>query len=77
MKKVVFLVAALIVSTAALAQPAHGPASHGPGVDSRHDQPVDRHMQSDHKKKVWVPAHREHGRLVKDHYTWRRIRIDV
>lgn len=23
------------------------------------------------KKKVWVPAHRSHGRLVKGHYVWR------
>jgi hypothetical protein len=24
-----------------------------------------------HKKKVWVPAHRSKGRLVKGHYVWR------
>ena len=24
-----------------------------------------------HKHKVWVPAHRSHGRLVKGHYVWR------
>lgn len=24
-----------------------------------------------HKHKVWVPAHRSRGRLVKGHYVWR------
>jgi hypothetical protein len=24
-----------------------------------------------HKRKVWVPAHRSKGRLVKGHYAWR------
>lgn len=24
-----------------------------------------------HKQKVWVPAHRSRGRLVKGHYVWR------
>lgn len=24
-----------------------------------------------HKQKVWVPAHRSKGRLVKGHYIWR------
>jgi hypothetical protein len=71
MKKIVFLAAALMVSAASFAQPSHGPAPHGPGVDQRHDRPVARHMRSAHKKKVWVPSHREHGRLVKGHYVWR------
>lgn len=25
------------------------------------------------KKKVWVPAHRTNGRLVKGHYVWRTL----
>ena len=24
-----------------------------------------------HARKVWVPAHRSHGRLVRGHYVWR------
>lgn len=71
MKKIAFLFAALLVSAGAIAQPGPGPAPHGPGVDQRHDRPSGRPMRNDHKRKVWVPTHRDHGRLVKGHYVWR------
>ncbi|MGJ7526687.1 MULTISPECIES: hypothetical protein [unclassified Variovorax] len=62
MKKILFALAACaLVSTAALAQPMpprHGP---GPGYDRPHHRP----------HKVWVPAHREHGRMVRGHYDYR------
>jgi hypothetical protein len=32
---------------------------------------VNRSQAATHKKKVWVPAHRSKGRLVKGHYVWR------
>jgi len=59
MKKTLLILAAacglFAASTAAMAQPHPGPGYHGHG----------------HKHKVWVPAHREHGRLVRGHYVWR------
>ncbi|KPU94236.1 hypothetical protein APR51_27945 [Variovorax paradoxus] len=64
MKKTLFILAAalglLASSGAALAQPHPGP-----GYDRPHMAPVHR------KHKVWVPAHREHGRYVRGHYVWR------
>jgi len=27
--------------------------------------------QAPKRHKVWVPAHREHGRMVRAHYVWR------
>ena len=32
---------------------------------------VHRGQVARHKKKVWVPAHRSKGRLVRGHYVWR------
>jgi len=32
---------------------------------------VNRAQVARHKQKVWVPAHRSKGRLVKGHYIWR------
>lgn len=32
---------------------------------------VNRAEVTRHKHKVWVPAHRSKGRLVKGHYVWR------
>jgi hypothetical protein len=32
---------------------------------------VHRAQVARHKHKVWVPAHRSKGRLVKGHYIWR------
>jgi hypothetical protein len=60
-KQLLFVLAATtlaLASTATMAQP--GPR-HGPGYDRPHHRP----------HKVWVPAHREHGRLVRGHYVWR------
>ncbi|MGJ7611315.1 MULTISPECIES: hypothetical protein [unclassified Variovorax] len=63
MKKTIFVLAAcLLASTAALAQP--GPR-HGAGPGPRYERPHHR------PHKVWVPAHREHGRMVRGHYVWR------
>jgi hypothetical protein len=58
-KMLLFVLAACslaFASTAAMAQP--GPRQ---GYDRPHHRP----------HKVWVPAHREHGRLVRGHYVWR------
>ena len=55
-------VAGLTLSAAAQAQP--GP--HGPRAEPPHMRP-----QHAPKHKVWVPAHREHGRLVRGHYVMR------
>lgn len=56
MKKTALLLAALIVSGAAMAQPHREPP-----------RPHPHHV----KKKVWVKAHREHGHMVRGHYVWR------
>jgi hypothetical protein len=32
---------------------------------------VNRSQVVSHKKKVWVPAHRSNGRLIRGHYVWR------
>ncbi|MBJ2158071.1 hypothetical protein [Variovorax sp. IB41] len=61
MKKILFVLAACVLSSAAMAQPMR----HGPGYDRPHAAPHHR------KHKVWVPAHREHGRRVPGHYVWR------
>jgi hypothetical protein len=52
--------AACAVSTATLAQPMHRD-----GAQRAYAAPHHR------KHKVWVPAHREHGRRVAGHYVWR------
>ncbi|MES2533667.1 MAG: hypothetical protein V4636_21655 [Pseudomonadota bacterium] len=64
MKKIFLILAAGLISTVALAQP--GPGPRGPRDEVRHVHP-----KPHHKRKVWVPAHREHGRLVRGHYVWR------
>lgn len=52
--------AGLAFSAGAMAQPRHD----GP-------PPMVRHAPPQKKHKVWVPAHREHGHVVKGHYVWR------
>jgi len=52
------------VSATALAQPM---PPRGPHADRGHPPVAHRRV----KHKVWVPAHREHGRLVRGHYVWR------
>ncbi len=66
MKKLLLIAFLVGSASAAMAQP-------GPGYDGRpgygHDNRVaDRHHR---KHKVWVPRHREHGRMVPGHYVWR------
>ncbi|MCR6475534.1 hypothetical protein NU688_05145 [Variovorax sp. ZS18.2.2] len=63
MKKILFVLAACVISSAALAQPMS--PNRGPGYDRSHAG------QNHRKHKVWVPAHREHGRRVPGHYVWR------
>ncbi|MFM9922668.1 hypothetical protein VLK31_06720 [Variovorax sp. H27-G14] len=64
MKKTIFVLAAcMLASTAALAQPMS--QRHGAGPGPRYERPHHR------PHKVWVPAHREHGRMVRGHYVWR------
>ena len=58
MKKLLLVLAAAFVSMTAMAQP--GPM---------HDR--DHRMVQHRKHKVWVPTHREHGRIVRGHYVWR------
>jgi Spy/CpxP family protein refolding chaperone len=57
-------VAGLALSAAAQAQPMSGP--HGLRAEPPHMRP---HHAPKHK--VWVPAHREHGRMVRGHYAMR------
>ncbi|CAN5666398.1 hypothetical protein BH10PSE18_BH10PSE18_06560 [soil metagenome] len=65
MKKILVILAACAISTVALAQPGPG-GPRGPRDEVRHVHP-----KPHHKRKVWVPAHREHGHLVRGHYVWR------
>jgi hypothetical protein len=60
----VFLsLATLVVSFAASAAQA------GDNFDSGSEVRVQvTHHRKNHKHKVWVPAHRSHGHLVKGHY---------
>jgi hypothetical protein len=70
MKKIFLVLAACaLATTAALAQPM-------PPRDGRDDQRYDndrhRSERPHHRAhKVWVPTHREHGRMVRGHYEWR------
>jgi Ni/Co efflux regulator RcnB len=64
MKKILLALAACAVSATALAQPM---PPRGPHADRGHPHVAHRRV----KHKVWVPAHREHGRLVRGHYVWR------
>lgn len=65
MKKILLALAACAISAAAFAQPM--PPPRGPHVD-RKPPPV-AHRRAKHK--VWVPARRERGRLVRGHYVYR------
>jgi hypothetical protein len=71
MKKLALAIAAAAVSLASVTSFAQPAPPHGPGADPRHDQPMHRESRPHPKKKVWVPAHREHGHMVKGHYVWR------
>ena len=63
--KVILLLAALAISLAASAAQA-GTVNFDSGSAKVHNVQV-KHKQH-HKHKVWVPAHRSHGHLVKGHY---------
>ncbi|VWX62152.1 conserved exported hypothetical protein [Burkholderiales bacterium 8X] len=57
--------AACLLSATVSAQP-HGPR--GPGMEPHRPGSMHRPHR---RHKVWVPAHREHGRMVRGHYVWR------
>jgi hypothetical protein len=63
--KVMILLAPLFVLFAASS--ARAATVH---FDSGSDKVRSGHVER-HKHKVWVPAHRSKGRLVKGHYIWR------
>lgn len=69
MHKLLLLLAALAVSFAASAgQPR--PVQFDSG-SARVDGIELAKYKQHHRKKVWVPAHRSHGRMVTGHYVWR------
>jgi hypothetical protein len=69
MNKAFLSLAALLVSFAASTAQA-GTVNFDSGSAKVHSVHITKH-QKRHKHKVWVPAHRSHGRLVKGHYIWR------
>lgn len=69
MYKVILSLTALVVSLAASTAHAYT-VNFDSGSAKVHSERVTKNKQH-HKKKVWVPAHRSHGRLVKGHYIWR------
>jgi Spy/CpxP family protein refolding chaperone len=70
--KLLMALGACALSAAATAQmpPPRGPGP-GPHMDRPHMQPQHRPYRQHRRHKVWVPAHREHGRRVPGHYVWR------
>jgi len=69
MKKILFSVAALVVSFAA--STAHATTVNFDSGSSKMNNPPVVKPGKHQKRKVWVPAHRSHGRLAKGHYVWR------
>lgn len=70
MKKALCLLAALAISFAAsIAQAAT--VNFDSGSAQVKKAPVVKYKKHQNKK-VWVPAHRANGRLVKGHYIWRK-----
>ena len=69
MNKAFLSLAALVVSFAASAAQA-GTVNFDSGSAKVHSVQMTKHQQH-RKHKVWVPAHRSHGHLVKGHYIWR------
>lgn len=70
MRKVLFTVAAIACSLLASMASAQAPVHFESGSANVRNMPVAQYKKN-HKKKVWVAAHRSHGRLVKGHYIWR------
>lgn len=64
MKKILLALAACALCATSFAQPMPPRGSH---ADRGHAS----HARGRAKHKVWVPTHREHGRLVRGHYVWR------
>ena len=69
MNKAFLSLAALVISFAASAAQA-GTVNFDSGSAKVHSVQVTKHPQH-RKHKVWVPAHRSHGHLVRGHYIWR------
>jgi hypothetical protein len=69
MYKVILSLTALVVSFAASSAQA-STVNFDSGSAKVDSAQVARHKPH-HKQKVWVPAHRSHGRLVRGHYIWR------
>ena len=69
MSKVLFSLIALVVSVEASNTQA-ATVGFDSGSSKMNNAPVVQHQQH-RKHKIWVPAHRSHGRLVKGHYVWR------
>ena len=69
MKKLILALATLVVSAAAMSQPGPHPRPVGPHMDRQQMQPHGRPHAK--KRKVWVPTHREHGRVIRGHYVYR------
>jgi len=69
MNKAFLSLAALVVSFAASVAQA-GTVNFDSGSAKVHSVQVSKYKKN-HKHKVWVPAHRSHGHLVKGHYIWR------
>ncbi len=67
MKKTLLAIAAIVVSAGAMAAPAQHTIS--TTFVQAHD--VQSVQYRRHGRKVWVPAHREHGHWVRGHYAWR------
>ncbi|MDB5900710.1 MAG: hypothetical protein JWP41_4312 [Ramlibacter sp.] len=65
MNKVLLPLTAVVFSFAALA--AQAETVHFDSGSAK----VHRGHVARHKHKVWVPAHRSKGRLVRGHYIWR------
>lgn len=67
MNKVFLALTALVVSFAASTAQASTVYFDSGSAKVNGDQAA----RQKHKHKVWVPAHRSKGRLVKGHYVWR------
>lgn len=69
MNKLIFSLSALLVAFAASTGQA-ATVNFDSGSSKPNNPPVIK-PQKHQKKKVWVPAHRTNGRLVKGRYVWR------
>lgn len=65
-----FLSLAVLAFSFAASSAQAGTVNFDSGSTRVHSVQVTQHKKT-HKHKVWVPAHRSHGRLVKGHYVWR------